>query len=70
MPNRRSKKRKQHVRTEFVFLNVPYDRQFENLFLAYIAAVNAYGFIPRAAVEIPFGRFRLDLITDLIESCE
>jgi hypothetical protein len=70
MANSRSKNSRLNVRTESVFLNVPYDAQFENLFLAYIAAVNAFGFIPRATLEIPFSRRRLDRITDLIESCE
>jgi len=52
-----------------VFLNVPYDSQFENLFLAYIAAISAFGFIPRATLEIPFSRRRLDRILDLIGDC-
>jgi hypothetical protein len=45
-----------------VFLNVPYDAAFENLLLAYIAAISAYGFSPRATLEIPFGQRRLDRI--------
>jgi hypothetical protein len=49
-----------------VFVNVPYDSQFENLFLAYIAAISAFGFIPRATLEIPSNRPRLDRILDLI----
>lgn len=65
-----SKPRKPSAKPESVFLNVPYDMRFENLFLAYIAAVSAFGFIPRATLEIPFSRRRLDRITDLIESCE
>jgi hypothetical protein len=57
------------AKTESVFLNIPYDSQFENLFLAYIAAISAFGFIPRATLEIPFSRRRLDRILDLIEDC-
>ncbi|MGA8764580.1 MAG: hypothetical protein WB562_17055 [Candidatus Sulfotelmatobacter sp.] len=49
-----------------VFLNVPYDAAFENLLLAYIAAISAYGFAPRATLEIPFGQRRLDRILTLI----
>jgi len=37
-----------------VFLNIPYDAAFENLLLAYIAAISAFGFTPRATLEIPF----------------
>jgi hypothetical protein len=49
-----------------VFLNIPYDAAFENLLLAYIAAVTAFGFTPRATLEIPFGQRRLDRILTLI----
>jgi hypothetical protein len=49
-----------------VFLNLPYDAAFENLLLAYIAAISAYGFSPRATLEIPFGQRRLDRILTLI----
>jgi hypothetical protein len=55
------------VEAPSVFLNVPYDAAFENLLLAYIAAVSAYGFAPRATLEIPFGQRRLDRILTLIQ---
>jgi hypothetical protein len=45
-----------------VFLNLPYDEAFENLLLAYIAAISAYGFSPCATLEIPFGQRRLERI--------
>jgi hypothetical protein len=54
------------VKAPSVFLNVPYDAAFENLLLADIAAVSAYGFAPRATLEIPFGERRLDRILALI----
>jgi hypothetical protein len=57
-------------RAESVFLNIPYDSRFENLFLAYIAAISAFGFTPRATLEIPFSRRRLDRIVDLISVSE
>lgn len=57
---------KPRVEAPSVFLNVPYDAAFENLLLAYIAAVSAYGFAPRATLEIPFGQRRLDRILALI----
>jgi hypothetical protein len=50
-----------------VFLNIPYDAGFENLFLAYISAISAFGFTPRATLEIPFGQRRLDRILTLVQ---
>jgi len=51
-----------------VFLNIPYDNRFEPLYLAYITALSAMGFLPRATLGIGGGR-RLDRIASLIESC-
>ena len=53
-----------------VFLNIPYDAPFENLLLAYIAGISAFGFTPRATLEIPFGQRRLDRILNLIGQCK
>jgi hypothetical protein len=53
-----------------VFLNLPYDPKFENLFLAYICAIHAYGMDPRVTLEIPGGTRRLDRIFGLMQSCE
>jgi hypothetical protein len=53
-----------------VFLNVPYDERFENLFLAYIAGISAFGFAPRATLEIPFSQRRLERIISLIASSQ
>jgi len=52
-----------------VFLNVPYDREFTGLFLAYIAGLAALGLSPRTTLEIPGGEPRLDRILALILSC-
>jgi hypothetical protein len=57
---------KPRVDRDSVFLNIPYDPSFEKLFLAYIAATSAFGFTPRATLEIPFGERRLDRILALI----
>ena len=51
------------------FLNIPYDIAFQNLYLAYIAGITAFGLRPRATLEIPGGARRLDRIFDLIKSC-
>lgn len=52
-----------------VFLNIPYDSPFENLYLAYIVGLTAFGLIPRATLEIPTSRRRLERILKLIEEC-
>lgn len=57
-------------RANNVFLNVPYDRQFQSLWLAYIAGVYAFGLVPRATLEIPGGVRRLDRILDIIRECD
>jgi hypothetical protein len=51
-----------------VFLNIPYDEQFERTYLAYVTALSAMGFLPRATLGIG-GNRRLDRIATLIESC-
>ncbi len=52
-----------------VFLNIPYDKQFQNLYLAYISGISAFGLVPRATLEIRGGTRRLDRIFDLIQHC-
>lgn len=51
------------------FLNIPYDETFQNLYLAYLAGITAFGLVPRATLEIPGGVRRLDRIFKLIRSC-
>jgi hypothetical protein len=51
------------------FLNIPYDLAFQDLYLAYIAGITAFGLRPRATLEIPGGERRLDRIFSLIRSC-
>jgi hypothetical protein len=53
-----------------VFLNIPYDKKFEKLFLAYIAGTVALGLTPRATLEIRKSSDRLDKILNLIQSCQ
>lgn len=52
-----------------VFLNIPYDDAFKNLYLAYIAGLSAFGLVPRATLEIPTSRRRLERIISLIDEC-
>ena len=53
-----------------VFLNVPYDKPFQNLCLAYISGISALGLVPRATLELPSGARRLDRILKLIRGCQ
>jgi hypothetical protein len=57
------------ARQKSVFLNLPYDNRFRNLFLAYVAGISSFGLIPRATLEIPGSLRRLDRISSLIQSC-
>lgn len=56
-------------RTE-VFLNIPYDPQFDKLFLAYIAGLSAYRMVPRATLEITDSSRRLEKILTLERHCK
>ena len=70
MPTRNpGRQARSNVSRPSVFLNLPYDRQFEPLFLAYIAGVTAFGMTPHATLEIPGSARRLDRIFELISSC-
>lgn len=71
MPGRKhgKGKRKSPTVKDAVFLNIPYDRPFSPLFLAYIAGIRAFGLLPRATLEIPGSTRRLDRIIALIKSC-
>jgi hypothetical protein len=66
MPQREPRRRRERYS---VFLNVPYDTAFENLYLAYIAGLSAFGLIPRATLEIPTSQRRLERILKLIQEC-
>ncbi len=51
------------------FINIPYDRHYESLYLAFIAGLSGFGLVPRATVEIPSIDRRLDRIVKLIRDC-
>jgi hypothetical protein len=75
MPARKSQPQnrrepKPSVERDAVFLNIPYDDGFENLLLAYIAGITAFGFVPRATLEIPYSQRRLERIIALIASSQ
>ena len=59
--------------TRYAFLNVPFDRRFEPLLLAYVVGLTALGFKPRCVLEVsPSGSRwnRLDRLKALVSSCE
>src|SRR3954471_20448968 len=51
------------------FINIPYDQRYQDLYLAFIAGLTAFGLDPRATLEVPGGDRRLDRIFELITSC-
>ncbi len=61
---------RKRARQESAFLNIPYDRRYETLYLAFIAGLCAFGLTPRATIEIPGGKRRLERIIELIRGCE
>src|ERR1019366_7591807 len=56
-------------RPQKVFLNVPYDEQYEPLLLAFVAGLCRFGLTPRATIEIPGSQRRLNRIIKLIDEC-
>jgi hypothetical protein len=69
-PTPRKRKPRTKPRPKSVFLNIPYDASFTRLYIAYIAAVSAFGFIPKATLQIAQSRRRLDRILRLISSAD
>src|SRR5271169_1377497 len=64
-----TKRRASHV-SDKVFLNIPYDKKFEPLYLAFIAGLSGFGLIPQAVLQIPESERRLDRIFSLIRRCK
>ena len=52
-----------------VFLNIPYDEEFHDLYVAYIVGLSCLGLVPHVASERPGGKRRLDRILEIIQSC-
>lgn len=66
---RRTSRPHPEVDARAVFLNLPYHRDYERLFVAYIAGITALGLAPRTALELTSGARRLDRIRQLLEEC-
>jgi len=56
-------------RANDVFLNVPFDDDYEKLFVAMIAGLVGLGLKPRCVLEIPQPQFRLERLRELILAC-
>ena len=54
----------------FAFLNVPFDREYQPLFLAFIAGLCGFGLAPKSVLEVPGSLRRLDRLTALIADCK
>lgn len=52
------------------FINLPYARSYERVYLAFIAGLAGYGLVPTAAVYDPSSRFQLERIIDLIAASD
>jgi hypothetical protein len=54
----------------YAFINIPYAKRYERVYLAYIAGVAGHGLLPSAAVHDPSSRYQLDRIYDLIAEAQ
>jgi hypothetical protein len=52
------------------FINVPYSKRYERVYLAFIAGVTAYGLAPTAAVRDPSSRYQLERIYELMAASQ
>ena len=57
------------VELKAVFLNIPYDKEFEKLYLAYIVVIYQSDLVPFITSGIPGGERRLDRVVSLIQRC-
>jgi len=53
---------------ESVFLNIPYDKEFEDLYLAYLTGLTMLGLVVKITSEAPNNNSRLDTIIKLIQA--
>jgi hypothetical protein len=59
----------QPVKPNAVFVNIPYDKGFRSLYLAYIVGLTHLGLEPRTTLGFPKDERRLDRILALIKVC-
>lgn len=58
-----------HPNTRDVFLNVPYDERYEDIFLGLLAALIAIGRVPKLALEVQDGKDQAERIFALLSAC-
>lgn len=56
-------------RARQVFINVPFDRDYEPCFLALIAGLVGVGFVPRSVLQVPPSEDRLRRIYGMVRAC-
>ncbi len=61
--------RRSALRARRVFLNIPFDDQYEKLYIALIAGLGGLGLIPQSVLQIPPSDIRLDRIFGLLQKC-
>src|SRR2546428_12744517 len=66
---RRRVRRRRRLPINTAFVNVPYDPDYEKLFIALIAGLSGFGLIPHATLEIPGSERRLTRIMGLLRRC-
>jgi hypothetical protein len=69
MAARRASTKRRRRPPDAAFLNIPYDAQHEELFLAFLAGLSGFALIPHATLEIPGSQRRLDRIFRLLGRC-
>lgn len=52
------------------FINIPYAKRYERVYLALIAGIAGHGLVPSAAVHDPSSRYQLDRIYELIAGAQ
>lgn len=58
------------VSAPVAFINMPYARRYERVYLAFIAGLAGFGMMPTAAVNDPSSHFQLDRIFDLVAAAD
>jgi hypothetical protein len=67
MPHRPSPVR---IEPNSAFLNIPFDKAYEPLYLAFIAGLSGFGLTPQTVLQIPGSHRRLDRLSLLISTCQ
>lgn len=64
------RRRRDGITSDDVFLNIPFDKKYEQLYLALIAGLCGMGLTPRCVLEVPAGvGNRLDRLFALVRQC-